>query len=145
MVMSVLFSWHSGPSKIQLLITLPSLLVVVFLLLSCAPLFVTPWTAEHQDSPSFIISQSLLKLMYIELVMPSNHLILILVIEPQLYRFVQPVIYKLFPRLHSPDYCVLLMSFPFMEISSFYISAFPTLTCFPGTRPNTNTSEYFLP
>ena len=35
-----------------------------------------PWTAAHQASPSFTISQSLLKLMSIELVMPSNHLIL---------------------------------------------------------------------
>ena len=35
-----------------------------------------PWTAAHQASPSFTISQSLLKLMSIESVMPSNHLIL---------------------------------------------------------------------
>ena len=39
-------------------------------------LFATPWTAAHQVSLSFTISQSLLKLMSIELVMPSNHLIL---------------------------------------------------------------------
>ena len=37
---------------------------------------VTPWTAAHQASLSIINSQSLLKLMSIELVMPSNHLIL---------------------------------------------------------------------
>ena len=36
----------------------------------------SPWTAACQSSLSFIISQSLLKLMSIELVMPSNHLIL---------------------------------------------------------------------
>ena len=36
----------------------------------------TPWTAAHQASLSFPISQSLLKLMSIELVMLSNHLIL---------------------------------------------------------------------
>ena len=36
----------------------------------------TPRTAGHQASLSFTISQSLLKLMSIELVMPSNHLIL---------------------------------------------------------------------
>ena len=36
---------------------------------------VTPWTATRQASLSFIISQSLLKLMFIESVMPSNHLI----------------------------------------------------------------------
>ena len=35
-----------------------------------------PWTAAHQASLSFAISRSLLKLMSIELVMPSNHLIL---------------------------------------------------------------------
>ena len=39
-------------------------------------LFVTPWTAAHQASLSFIISLSLLKLMSIESVMASNHLIL---------------------------------------------------------------------
>ena len=36
----------------------------------------TTWTAAHQASLSFIISQSLLKLRYIELVMPPNQLIL---------------------------------------------------------------------
>ena len=36
----------------------------------------TPWTAAHQSSLSFIISWSLLKLMSIESVMLSNHLIL---------------------------------------------------------------------
>ena len=39
-------------------------------------LFVTPWAAACQSSLSITISQSLLKLMFIELVMPSNHLIL---------------------------------------------------------------------
>ena len=49
---------------------------VVVQLLSCVQLFVTPWTAAHQASLSFTISRSLLKLMSIESVMPSNHLIL---------------------------------------------------------------------
>ena len=39
-------------------------------------IFVTPWTAACQASLSFTISWSLLKLICIELVMPSNHLIL---------------------------------------------------------------------
>ena len=52
------------------------MLIVVVQLLSCVQLFVTPWTAACQASLSFTISQSLLKLMSIELVMPSNHLIL---------------------------------------------------------------------
>ena len=36
---------------------------------------VTPWTASFQASPSFTISRSFIKLMSIELMMPSNHLI----------------------------------------------------------------------
>ena len=40
--------------------------------------FATLWTAAHQASLSFTISQSLLKLKSIELVMPSNHFILCL-------------------------------------------------------------------
>ena len=45
-------------------------------LLSHVRLFATPWTAAYQASLSITISQSLLKLMSIESVMPSNHLIL---------------------------------------------------------------------
>ena len=44
--------------------------------LSHVPLLVTPWTIAHQASLSFSISQSLLKIMSIESVMPSNHLFL---------------------------------------------------------------------
>ena len=44
--------------------------------LSHVRLFVIPWTAARQASLSSINSQSLLKLMSIESVMPSNHLIL---------------------------------------------------------------------
>ena len=44
--------------------------------LSCVQLFATPWTAAHQASLSITNSQSLLKLMSIESVMLSNHLIL---------------------------------------------------------------------
>ena len=44
--------------------------------LSQAQLFVTPWTIARQTSLSFTISWSLLKLMSIESVMPSNHFVL---------------------------------------------------------------------
>ena len=44
--------------------------------LSYVWLFATPWTAAHQASLSITNSQSLLELMFIESVMPSNHLIL---------------------------------------------------------------------
>ena len=39
-------------------------------------LFATPWTAAHQAFLSITISWSLLRLMYIVLVMPINHLVL---------------------------------------------------------------------
>ena len=44
--------------------------------LSRVRLFATPWTAARQASLSITNSQSSLKLMSIESVMPSNHLIL---------------------------------------------------------------------
>ena len=49
---------------------------VVVQSLSHVWLFATPWTATHQASLSFTISQSLLRFMSIESVMLSNHLIL---------------------------------------------------------------------
>ena len=48
---------------------------VVVQSLTCVQLFATPWTAAHQASLSITSSQSLLKFMSIESVMPSNHLI----------------------------------------------------------------------
>jgi len=66
-----------------LLFNILSRLVIAFLprsssvqSLSHVPLFVTLWTAAHQTSLSITNSWSLLKLMSIELGMPSNHLIL---------------------------------------------------------------------
>ena len=52
------------------------LFIVVFQSVNHASLFVTPQTAACQSFMSFTISQSLLKLIFIESVMPSNHLIL---------------------------------------------------------------------
>ena len=49
-------------------------IIVVVQSLSRVQLFATPWTAARQVSLSFTISQSLLKLMSIESVIPSNHL-----------------------------------------------------------------------
>ena len=44
--------------------------------LSHVQLFATSWTAAHQASLSITIPQSLLKVMSVELVMPSNHFVL---------------------------------------------------------------------
>ena len=62
-------------------------MIVVVQLLSHIRLFATPWTAASQASLSFTITQSLLQLMPIELVMPSNHLILcrLLLLLPSIF------------------------------------------------------------
>ena len=56
-------------------------------LLSCVQLFETSWTAAHRASLSITNSHSLAKLMSIESVMPSNHLILCypLLLLPSIY------------------------------------------------------------
>ena len=51
-------------------------MTIVVQLLSCVWLFVTSWTAACQTSLSFTISLNFLKLMSVELMIPSNHLIL---------------------------------------------------------------------
>ena len=63
------------------------LLFIVIQSLSHVQYFVTPWTAAFQVSLSFTVSQSLLKLMSIELVMSSNHLILcrVLLLLPSIF------------------------------------------------------------
>ena len=66
-------------------------IVVAVQMLSRVWLFATPWTTACQASLSFTISQSLLKLMSIELVLPSNHLchplLLLLSIFPRIIVF----------------------------------------------------------
>ena len=58
------------------LINKHNLKIIVVQLLNCVQLSVNPWPAACQASLFFTVSCSLLKLMSIELVMPSNHLIL---------------------------------------------------------------------
>ena len=64
---------------------LQHLLFVAVQSLSHVRLFAIPWTAARQAPLSFTISQSLLKLMSIELVMPSNHLILCCPLLPSIF------------------------------------------------------------
>ena len=63
---------ESLPASSQYLLSI----LVVVQSLCYAQLFATPYPAARQASLSFTISQSLLKLMSIELVMPSNQVIL---------------------------------------------------------------------
>ena len=68
--------WPSQTSCFTWVSWSPFWIFVVVQLLSRVQLFSIPWTAAHQVYLSFTISWSLLKLVSIESVMPSNHLIL---------------------------------------------------------------------
>ena len=71
-------------------------------LLSHVRLFATPWTAALQASLSITNSQSLPKLMSIELVMPSNHLILChpLLLLPSIFPSIRVFSSELAPSHH---------------------------------------------
>ena len=74
------------------------IVVVVVQLLGCIQLFASAWTATRQASLSFTSSWTLLKLMSIESVMPSNQLILCcpLLLLPSIF----PTI-RVFSRVNS--------------------------------------------
>ena len=66
----------------------------------------TPWTAARPASLSFTVSQSLLKLMSIELVMPSNHLILChpLLLLPSIFPSIRVFSSELAPSIRWSKY-----------------------------------------
>ena len=74
--------------------------------LSHVQLFVTPWTAACQASPSITLSESLLKLMSIESVMPSNHLILChpLLLPPSIFPSIRVFSNESVLRIRWPKY-----------------------------------------
>ena len=75
--------------------------------LSCVWLFVTPWTTAHQASQSITNSWSLHKLMSIELVMSSNHLILCcpLLLLPSILPSIRVLSNESDLRIRWPKYC----------------------------------------
>ena len=81
--------------------------------LSRVQLFATPWTAACQDSLSITNSQSLFKLMSIESVMPSNHLILChpLLLLPLIFPSIrvfssEPVLHVRWPKYWSFSFSI---------------------------------------
>ena len=74
--------------------------------LSPVRLFATPWTAARQASLSITNSQSLLKLMSSELVMPSNHLIFCqpLLLPPSIFSSIQVFSNELVLHIRWPKY-----------------------------------------
>ena len=73
--------------------------------LSCVWLFVTPWTAARQTSLSITNSQSLLRLMSTESVIPSNHLILCcLFLLPSVFPSIRVFSNESALRIRGPKY-----------------------------------------
>ena len=74
--------------------------------LSPVRLSVTPWTAAHQASLSFTISQSLLKLTSIQSVMPSSHLTLCrpLLLLPSVFPSIRVFSNESVLRIRCPKY-----------------------------------------
>ena len=80
--------------------------------LSCVQLFVTPWTAEHQASLSFTISQSLLRFMFIQSVMLLNHLLLFypLLLRPSIFPSIRVFSNESALRISWPKYWSFIFS-----------------------------------
>ena len=102
----------------------PSKVISSVQLLSHVQLFAIPWTAARQTSLSFINSQSLLKLMSIESVMPSNHLILCcpLLLLPSIFPCIRVFSNESILCIRWPKYCNFSFS---ISSSNEYSGLFP--------------------
>ena len=67
-------------------------------------LFATPWTAARQASLSLTISRSLLKLMSIESMRPSNHLVFCLPLQPSIFPSIRLFSNESALRIRWPKY-----------------------------------------
>ena len=85
---------------------LVSISVVVVQSLSRVQLFVTPWTAGHKASLSFTVSWNVLRLVSIESVMPSNHLIFChpLLLLPSIFPSIRVFSSELALRIRCPKH-----------------------------------------
>ena len=122
-------------------------LVVVHSVAVHARLFVTLWTAAHQASLSFTISQSLLKLMSIESVMPSNHLILChpLLFLPSTFPSIKIVSIESVLHIRWPKYWSLSFSIiPSIEYSGLISFRMDWLDlCCPRDSPESSPTPQF--
>ena len=85
--------------------------------LSRVQFLVTPWTAARQASLSFTVCRSLLKLMSIELVMPSNRLILcrLLLLPPSIFPSIRVFSNESALCIRWPKYCMYHNSFIYFQ------------------------------
>ena len=140
----LLTDWDQSCPRFQESAFRPSADHVVVQSVSHIWLFATPWTAACQASLSFTISQSLLQLMPIESVIPSNHLIFFhpLVFLPSIFPSIGVFSNDPALRMRWPKYWSFSFSIsPSKEYSgfiSFRIDWFDLLAV-QGTQVSSNT------
>ena len=115
--------------------------------INCVSLFATPWTAACQASLSFTISQTLLKLMSIESVIPSNHLILChpLLLLPSVFPSIRVFSNESVLRIRWPKYWSFNFSIsPSNEYSGLIYFRISWLDLFAvqGTQESSPTSQF---
>ena len=107
-------------------------------------LLMTPWTAAHQASLSITNSWSLVKLMSIKLVMPSNHLILCcpLPLLPSIFPSIRVFSNESALHIRWPKYCSFSfnISTPNSGLISFRIDRFDLLASKGLSRVFSNTT-----
>ena len=98
--------YHSDSCLISIFSLPLSLIISSVQSLSCVQLFATQWTAARQASLSFTNSQSLPKLMSIELVIPSNDLILchLLLLPPSIFPSIRVFSNESILHIRQPKY-----------------------------------------
>ena len=94
---------------------------------SVASASATPWTAACQASLSFTVSQNLLKLMSIELMMPSNHAILCLslLLFPSIFPSIRVFSNELALRISWPKHWSLFINLLFSLLFYILLYVFP--------------------
>ena len=110
-------------------------------ILSCVQLFVTPWTAARQASLSITSSQSLLKLMSIGSVMPSNHLILCrpLLLPPSIFPNIRVFSNESVLCIRRPKY----WSFSFSTVLPVNIQELVWYPCSPRDSQESSATTQF--
>ena len=100
------FLHKTFPNKVEMGTICSQTSLVAVQSLSSVQLFATPWTAAHQTSLSFTISQSLLKLIATELVMPYNYLVLchLLLLLPPIFPTIRVFSSESALRIKWPNY-----------------------------------------
>ena len=127
-VLSQVLSGHITSQVKFIIFSVPLIAFSSVQSLSCVCFFVTPWTAACQASLSITNSQSLLKLMSIKLVMPSNHLIFChILLLPSIFPSIRVFSNESVLHIRWPKYWSFSFSNEYSGLISFKIDWFDLL------------------